>query len=235
MRGWLTPNALPTEFVCRVLRIPDDPTWIAPVTGAILSLTEEFNWEKFGVTTPEEAAEIYGAMLNDYLDQGFSNCMIGVIFPFMTTDPPNGGLECDGRTLNRTDYPLLYERTDSAFVLDADTFFLPDLRSRDIIGAGEGTGLSSYVVGQTGGEENHALTATENAAHTHVDAGHIHSEVAASPITIPPGEIPIPLPSASPLPTSTGIGYADIQSSGDGTPHNNLQPYIALRWAVWYR
>jgi len=235
MRGWLTPEALPAGTVCRLLRIPDDPTWIAPVTGAILYLTQSFNFEQFGVTTPEEAAQRYGEMLDEFLDAGFSNCMIGVVFPYATTNPPNGALPCDGSSFNRTDYPALYAALDPSFIVDSDTFTTPNLAGRVVVGAGSGSGLSPYTVGQIGGEENHVLTVSELASHAHSDAGHVHTEVAAVASTIPPGEIPIPLPASTPFPTTTGIGYADIQSTGGDEGHNNIQPFQALKYGIWWR
>ena len=43
----------------------------------------------------------------------------------------------------------------------------PDLRGRFIVGAGQGNGLSNYVVGGTGGEEKHKLTVEEMPSHRH--------------------------------------------------------------------
>lgn len=235
MRGWLTPEALPVGTVCRLLRIPDDPTWLAPVTGALLSLTQAFNWEQFGVTTPEEAAARYGEMLNQFQDAGLSNCMIGVVFPYASLTPPDGALPCDGSTFNRADYPTLFAVLDPAFIVDGDTFTTPNLASRVIVGAGTGSGLSPYSVGQIGGEETHVLTVGELASHSHSDAGHTHTEIAASASTIPPGEIPIPLPSAVPFPSTTGAGFANIQNTGSDEGHNNIQPYQALKYGIWWR
>lgn len=235
MRGWLTPNDIPVNTVCRVLRIPDSLDWIAPVTGAILALQDTFNWEQFGTLTPEEVTERYSQMVNEFLDAGFSNCMIGVVFPYVTNDPPNGALPCDGSSFLRVDYPQLYGELADEFIVDADTFVTPDLRSRVIVGVGEGAGLSDYTVNQQGGEETHALTETENATHTHTDTGHVHSyqPPGASGLALAPGELPIALPNI--IPGLTGSASANITASGDGTPHNNIQPYTALKYGLWWR
>lgn len=157
---------------------------------------------------------------------------VGRIFPFATSDPPENTLECDGGVYLRTSFPLLYALLDDAFKIDADTFFVPDIQSRMVIGAGAGSGLSSYGINDQGGEESVTLTTGEMPSHSHTDAGHIHTETAAVPTVIPPGEIPIPLSSATPFPTSTGIGFADIQSTGGDEAHENRPPYIALRWCI---
>jgi microcystin-dependent protein len=50
---------------------------------------------------------------------------------------------------------------------DPNNFALPDLRGRNILGAGSGPGLTSRSLGQMGGEEKHTLTINEMPAHTH--------------------------------------------------------------------
>ena len=158
--------------------------------------------------------------------------MIGYCFPVVLGGIPDNCLPLEGGTYAREDYPILFDLLDDAFVLSPDTFTLPDFRSRVPIGAGEGSGLSEYTIGQIGGEENHALTESENALHSHIDAGHSHlyQPPGATGLFVSPGEVPALLPAL--LPTNTVTGSAAIQSSGSGTPHNTLQPYIALRWAV---
>ena len=47
------------------------------------------------------------------------------------------------------------------------TFGLPNLQGRMAIDAGQGTGLSNYNVGQTGGADSVTLTLNQLAAHTH--------------------------------------------------------------------
>src|SRR5262249_38638425 len=101
---------------------------------------------------------------------------IGSVIPYFTTDPPPNTLVCDGASYNRVDFPILYALLDSAFIIDADTFFVPDMRGRAFIGVGTGSGLSTYAMGDTGGEESHTLTTTEMPSHSHTDTGHIHTE-----------------------------------------------------------
>src|SRR5207302_10745680 len=49
------------------------------------------------------------------------------------------------------------------------TFALPDFRGRVPVGAGQGTSLTNRVLGASGGEEAHVLTAAELASHTHAE------------------------------------------------------------------
>lgn len=160
--------------------------------------------------------------------------MIGEIVMYTTADPPLLSLPCDGEQYNRTDYPDLYAVLHTNYIIDADTFVTPALQARSPIGAGSAAGLSSYAVNEITGEENHELTVSELATHSHSDAGHVHSEITAIPTSLPPGEIPIPLPSAVPSVGSTGAGFASIQNTGDSAPHNTIHPVNAVLFAVIY-
>jgi len=176
--------------------------------------------------TPEEQ-DIIDALTSDTMRQ-LMTPMVGQITAFVTAEPPPNVLPCDGASHLREDFPLLYEVIDDAFKLDADTFYIPDLSDLTIIGASD-----TFPFNSTGGEIEHTLTVSELASHSHSDAGHTHSEISAVPTVIPPGEIPIPLSSATPLPTSTGVGFASIQNTGDSAAHNNMQPYRALRYGIF--
>lgn len=165
-----------------------------------------------------------------------TNPLLGAIFPMISASVPDGALECDGATYNRVDWPDLYAALDTPFIVDADTFVVPDLRSRTIIGAGTGTGLSVYAVNDSVGEETHVLATAELAVHGHAitDLGHAHTDGIALPnvTTIGPGA---PQPTAIPGVGVTGVAVTgiSIQTSGNGDAHENRQPSLALRYAVW--
>lgn len=127
---------------------------------------------------------------------------------------PDGALACDGSQYNRVDYPALYAVLDAVFVIDADTFAVPDLRDRMVVGIGIG-----YVVGDTGGETTHTLTTDEIPSHSHSVGIPDFSA-----LVVAPGEAPVP--AIDLLPSATG-------NTGGGQSHNNMPPYLALRWAIW--
>lgn len=160
------------------------------------------------------------------------NPIIGWTFPIVTENPPDNCLLCDGSQYARADYPMLYSLLDPAFVVDADNFVVPDLRSRVPIGAGTGTGLSTYAVGETGGEEEITLTTAEMPSHSHSDVGHMHSyqPPGLSGLALAPGELPVALPNI--IPSLTGSASANLTNTGGGEAHENRPPFIALNWAV---
>lgn len=56
--GFPTPVSIPEDTVCRTLKIPADGSWEAVVMGALMALTEPWNWQQLeGGITREEAAE----------------------------------------------------------------------------------------------------------------------------------------------------------------------------------
>jgi microcystin-dependent protein len=183
------------------------------------------NWEKVGAVTVEAAVQAATTM---YWSVG---TMIGTVVPYVTSDPPDNALACDGTQYNRVDYPVLYAILDSAFIIDADHFVVPDLRGRTLIGAGSGTGLTPRVVNASGGEETHTLIGGEMPVHSHLDAGHIHSiHSHIDLLAVSPGELPVSCP--NPLPESTSSGNAAIGNAGGDGAHNNMPPFLALKYAV---
>lgn len=242
-RAWLTPDTAPTATRCRRVRIPDSEEWIAAVSGALTPLIYSYNWELFGTLTPEQAAERAQTMVLEYFQD---DCMIGSIVSYATIDPPNGCIECDGGTYNRVDYPMLYAALDPVFIVDADTFTTPDLRGCTVIGAGTNVDSgTAYAMNERGGEEEHELIETELPAHTHTTQPHTHtanphshgvSAAAPTAIAIGPG---LPAPSALPLPTTTAPAavvlldtVVTVDSTGSDVPHNNMQPFVALKYAM---
>jgi microcystin-dependent protein len=93
---------------------------------------------------------------------------------------PTGFLLAQGQTVSRTTYNALYGVLGTTWGAGdgSTTFGLPDCRSRVTVGAGQGTGLTSRALAATGGEENHALSIAELAAHAHGvnETAHNHTQ-----------------------------------------------------------
>lgn len=172
--------------------------------------------------------------------------MLGNILAFATTTLPTNVLRCDGATYDKVDYPDLYALLHPQYQISPTQFTVPDLMGRMIVGEGGGTGLSLRVMNERSGLERVGLAISDipahshpNAAHTHLDAGHVHTEIAAVPFLVTPGEIPVPLSSASPSPSVTGLGNAAIQAAqviigdtGGGQSHENMPPFCVLTYGI---
>jgi len=212
---WLTPDAPAAGYICKLLRIPNSEEHLAIVNGALLPLLYSNSFELFGTQTAEETAALFEEMYEQYIQS--RGCMIGAIIAYATADAPLDTLACDGATYDRVDFPLLYDALDSAFIVDADTFTVPDLQGRAIIGTGGGTSLTARAMGDSAGTEQHTLSVTEI-------PGHTHGEGIAVP-TLINGGLEAPASSATSSTGTTG------STGGDG-PHNNMMPYQALRYCI---
>jgi len=231
--GYLTLSSIPAGITCRVLFIPDSEEALAIVRGALELLTFPYSWEKFGATSPAQSAYAFMDMFDRFcFDEG--NChMIGEVVTWAGISAPSSKwLECDGASYLRTDWPDLFTIIGTTYgASDGSHFNVPDMRSRTVVGVGTGSGLSTYTLGETLGEETHVLTIGELAAHTHTDSGHTHSEIPAVP-SVGAAITGVPVPSAVPGVGVTGLGSANISTSGSGDAHNNIQPSIALSYWI---
>jgi microcystin-dependent protein len=91
----------------------------------------------------------------------------GTVLDFAGGTAPTGFLLCDGTSYPTASYPALFSAIGYAWGGAGANFNVPDLRSRVTIGAGQGTGLANRALAAKGGEESHALTLAELAAHNH--------------------------------------------------------------------
>lgn len=119
------------------------------------------------------------------------------------------------------------------------TFQLPDTRGRTLVSAGAGAGLTNRRIGEYNGEEKHALTSGENGPHAHgvTDGGHGHSmntQQWGGQINNQASGAHMFGGSAAPVTDGTNWSNTNIsiQSSGSGTPHNIMQPYMGAVYMI---
>lgn len=144
--------------------------------------------------------------------------MIGSIMTFAGTIP-GGWLLCDGSVVSREDYAGLFAVIGETYGPGdgSTTFGLPDLQGRVIVG--QHAGQTAFEdMGQSGGEAEHTLTVAEMPAHSHDESGSIW-------LTVNGGlEAPAPVGVPNPL--------ANTGATGGDEAHNNLQPYLVLRFGI---
>ncbi len=170
----------------------------------------------------------------------------GTILAFAGAVIPKGWLKADGSTVSVNQYSALFQVIGDFYGSgdQINTFNLPDLRSRVVVGTGKGAGLTNRVLGNQFGSEQHVLTQSEMPAHTHPlkDPGHNHdmgSPTRGQVWGVRPDNVHYCYGTDNggvtnnppTLQAKTGIS---VELVGDGTPHDIIQPSIALSYIIKY-
>lgn len=236
--AFLTPDEHDlTDTICRTIKIPNAPEWLALVTGALSLLTHDYNWEKRGTAEPEDCAAYFSKALSDMIDT-LGDCMIGTVIASAREFAPVGYLSCDGAEYLRQDYPLLYEAIHQEFRTGPDTFVVPDLLDRQILGEGV-----EWAMGDRQGDMYHTLTEQEMPIHTHTTVPHDHDTVphqhAYTGIATPDllGAVPGPAMQALPnLTSASGVTVLPnditVNNAGGGIAFLNQGAFFCLRFFI---
>lgn len=231
---WLTPDTPADGFICRPLFIPNGQDWLAIVTGALNELVYTYNFEEYGSESVDDTVAAFQTMFDHFCFNDETGCrMIGEIVTFAGASSPSPNwLACDGTSLLRTDYPDLFTVIGVTYgSVDGTHFNLPNLIGRVGVGAGTTGGLSPHSLGSTFGSETITLGVGDIPSHSHSDLGHSHSEGSAAP-SVGAAITGVPVPSAVPSIGVTGIGNANLSSTGGDGAHDNMQPSIALNYFI---
>ena len=187
-----------------------------------------------------------------------SSAPSGQVISFAGSTLPTGWLPCDGSAVSRTDYAELFAAIGTTWGPGDGslTFNVPDLQGRTVVGTGIGTGLTARTLADTGGEEAHALVLAENGPHGHTitDTGHVHAvtdpghdhpgvtadsfvmDGAGTEYVNTAGDKGVVATDTATNTTGLTVDSATtsivVDSSGSGTPHENMQPFAALSWLI---
>jgi microcystin-dependent protein len=164
---------------------------------------------------------------------------IGSIMLFAGNFAPRGWMLCAGQTLAIAQYQALFSLLGTYYGGNGTTtFMLPDLRSRVPVGAGQGNGLTNWNLGESQGVENVALLSTQMPAHNHtVNVG---TSAANSPaasnnyLAVANANLsgdPVTVNTYNGTPNAT-LAANSLSIAGQGQPHNNLQPSLALNYII---
>lgn len=157
----------------------------------------------------------------------------GTIIQSASVNEPDGWFNCDGRLLTVSSYQNLFNAILYTYGGSGPSFNIPDMRGRTAIGLGQGNGLSNRTLGSQGGEESHVLSVGEMPSHSHTSnaIGGTIGLITSDGLNTAAGGVD----------NSTGEPnlYASIQAltinnTGSSNAHNNMQPYIVLRYLIKY-
>lgn len=169
-----------------------------------------------------------------------SEPFLGQITLYPYNFAPNGWADCAGQILPISQYTALFSLLGTQFGGNGTSnFALPNLQGSVPVGQGQLTGGSNYVMGETGGAEGVTIITGTMPAHTHplaattakgtgnTPSGTLFSDsLEGNPATGHKGDI---YNAASP---DTALTGASVSRTGGNQPHNNLQPFLALRYCI---
>ena len=176
------------------------------------------------------------ALLSGATVAGAQNNYLGEIKMFAGNFAPTGWALCNGQILQISQNAALFSLLGTTYGGDGKTTFaLPDLRGRFPMHAGAGTGLTSRVLGETGGQETVALTEAQMPPHTHSSVLMADSTVATT--DGPQRALPARNASATPAygksaNSSMASGAVVVGVAGGGQPHPNMPPYECVNFII---
>ena len=165
---------------------------------------------------------------------------------------PNGWALCAGQLMSISQNTALFSLLGATYGGDGiRTFGLPNLQGRVPVGAGQGSGLSLYNLGDNGGVESVNLGINTMPQHSHSATQNLSVSLPAVTTT---GTTNQPAPSVAPAaPTDAARNPVNIYSNatpnqnlgkpsisgtisigltGSGLPHENRQPYLAVNYII---
>ena len=207
------------------------PTSAGSVIKAMLVVTDPGGGSEEGILTGYVGVQIGGESLVNLNDIQPTGSILPWAAPAL--EPvPNGWLLCDGSILEQADFPDLFVVISDTYDTGGESptqFRLPDLRGRTVIGldgvtAGVLTGASRDDAGDTGGEEDHILTAGEVPDHDHT------FDTVATFVAPPAAPyVALTLPPSGPGPGPTPVGPGSLPPN---TAHNNMQPFLVINFII---
>lgn len=163
---------------------------------------------------------------------------LGQIEAFAFTYAPQGWAICAGQLLPIAQNQALFALIGTTYGGDGTTTFqLPDLRGRVAIAQGTGPGLSSFPLGQRGGEEQHTLVLSEMAAGSHSHAVNAVNNGTSGGTNVPGSGVTIGSAyQATGVPANvygsgSPVAMGSLGTSG-GQAHENRMPFLTLTYCI---
>ena len=162
---------------------------------------------------------------------------VGQIMMFGGNFAPLNWALCNGQTMSISQNDVLYTLLGTTYGGDGvTTFNLPDLQGRLPIHVGQGLGLSPYVLGQKGGQEQVTITTQTMANHTHALNASTTAATATTVANNVPGTVNSPLTfyvtPGTPPPTYHVLNPAACSQVGSSLPHSNLMQSQCITFCI---
>jgi len=164
-----------------------------------------------------------------------ANPFVAEIRIFAGNFAPAGWATCDGQLLPISQNTALFSLLGTFYGGDGkSTFALPNLAGSAPVAAGQGPGLTDRFLGETGGSPTVLLLGAEMPIHNHpfaVRSGN-GTQGTLAPNVVMGRSVNGSLYQSN---TTANLAPMDVTSlgvAGSSSPHNNLQPYLALTFII---
>jgi microcystin-dependent protein len=159
---------------------------------------------------------------------------VGEIRMFGGNFAPAGWMFCEGQLLPISENETLFNLIGTTYGGDGQsTFGLPDLRGRLPIHQGQGSGLTSRTLAETGGVETVTLTVNQIPAHSHTGlaTNNVANSASAANKILASGSVVSTLPYGTDAPLAA-LNATTVGLVGGSQPHNNFQPYLCVDFII---
>jgi microcystin-dependent protein len=165
---------------------------------------------------------------------------IGEIRLFAPNFAPKSWAFCNGQILAISQNQALFSILGTTYGGNGvTTFALPDLRGRSAVSAGNGPGLSGYILGQLTGSPTTVLLASQLPQHNHTITGSIsmRTTAAAADNETPTGNF-IANDGSTKFDTSHDnvtmqpVNVNLLANAGASNSINNMMPYLAVNYII---
>jgi microcystin-dependent protein len=164
-----------------------------------------------------------------------ANPFVAEIRIFAGNFAPAGWATCDGQLIPISQNTALFSLLGTFYGGDGkSTFALPNMAGSAPVAAGQGPGLTDRFLGETGGSPTVLLLDAEMPNHNHpfaVRSGN-GTQGTLAPNVVMGRSVNGSLYQSN---TTANLAPMDVTSlgvAGSSSPHNNLQPYLALTFII---
>jgi microcystin-dependent protein len=148
---------------------------------------------------------------------------------------PTGWAQCNGQLLPLSQNTALFSLLGTFYGGDGkSTFALPNLQGSVPVEQGQGSGLSTYDLGQQGGSQFVTLLQSEMPFHAHVLRGTIEDATQSS---LTQNVIPAQTVNGNLYQSTTNANLGALapqalSPAGGSLPHNNMMPYLVVNFCI---
>ena len=160
---------------------------------------------------------------------------MATIMLFAADFAPKSWAFCNGQILPIAQNQALFSLLGTTYGGNGTTTFaLPDFQGRTIVGSGQGSGRSNYVLGQKAGAQNITLNVSNLAAHNHPTTATLAATSSAPNTDEGPGNIlaGANMYAAGANGSLGGVTEQPSGVTGSNQPVNIQQPYLGMNYVI---